>query len=356
MPPIYSTSNTANLFWQMLIMLGVAFLFSMGPVSSQAQEAVLKGKIQFKSDRKKAFTGEELNLDFTEMKARLREYVDLPAPKFPDDFQQRTPEQRTKWIQEFAKSEAGKKHIERNKKLLAAANSFEIKFETDGSFVVYDVPAGRWAIQGRVDKTIGEITYAFEVFGELQVQKKVDELALAPMKIEITPLLKRGNPVPPIEVKTFDQKDTLTLAMFKDKYLFVNFWSIGSPTVKAEQAMVQKAFQNLKEKYPLRMLSVNVDSDVKKATNFLVTNQLREGSHGFAGGINHPAVFYFGARRFPSFWLISPDGKILMSHSEFVQTMSSEPDFKMIIANRIDGKDEPTLAPQPQQQPDSDKQ
>lgn len=328
-----------------LLLLAVCSLLGS---SSFAQEAVLKGRIQLATTKPKTVTGKTIEFDYPQMKARLREFVNLPAPNYPAGFEKRTQEQQTKWIQEFANSEEGKAHIERNKKLLAEANSFEIKFENNGSFVIYDVPAGRWAIQGRTDKEIDGITYAFEVFGELTVQKKVDELALAPIQVEVTPILKKGDTAPAIEVMTFDGKDKLTNRLFRGKPLLINFWSTVSPTAQQEQAMVQQAAQALKQKHKLQLLSINVDQDRKKATQFLLENQMREGSHGFSGSAQHPTVLQFGARRFPSFWLVSADGKIMMTHQEFILAMQNQPEFKTIIANRIEGKDAPTMAPKPE--------
>ncbi|MEL7497183.1 MAG: hypothetical protein AAFN77_06200 [Planctomycetota bacterium] len=314
---------------------------------SPTDTAVLKGKVEFAKDQAKSYTGETLEIEISEIQARLREYVDLPAPKTPRGFERWTSQQKLKWQQEFVNSEAGKKHIERNKKLLADANSFDIKFENDGSYAIYDVPPGDYAIQGRVDKEIGKITYAFEVFGQLTVQKEVDELALAPIQIEVTPQLKQGDTCPPIAVLTHDDKATLKRETFKDAILFVNFWSKTSPTATAEQAMVQKMYASLKSQYKLRLLSVNVDANRKEALKFLLENKLREGSHGFTDGMQHKTLFHFGVRGVPSYWLVSGDGKIMMSQYEMAQAMRLKPDLKTIVSDRIEGKDTPTLAPKP---------
>lgn len=314
----------------------------------KTENAVVKGKIRFSDRQLKTADGKSLKIGLGEIEGKLREYVDLPPPKLPAGFKTWPVEKRIKWEQEFTQSDVGKKHIESNRKLLEKANSFDIKFGNDGSFVVFDVPAGDYGIQGRTDKVIGTVTYAFEVFGQLKIQKEVDELVLAPIEVDVTPLLKQGDAAPGFSLKTHDNKATLNRETFKDSIIFVNFWSSVSPSAAAEQKMVQEMFVSLKEKYSLRLLSVNVDEDRKQALDYLAKNSFREGSHGFTDGMEDETLFNFGVRGVPSFWLIGKDGKVMMSQYEFAKAMRVKPDLTTIVSDRIEGKDEPTLAPKPE--------
>ncbi|MFT5300091.1 MAG: hypothetical protein ACI814_000865 [Mariniblastus sp.] len=308
------------------------------------EDAVLRGKIVVNSASSKSWDGHELSIEFSEIEAKLRERVLLLPPPYPAEAAKWKPAQVIEWEQGFIETAAGKKFIADRKELIENGHAFDIKFEKDGSFVVYDVPAGVYGIQGRVDKAIGGTNYGFEVYGQLEVLADVDEIALPPLEVEVTPLLTVKQTAPPISVKTDEGDDTMTLDTFGDELLFVNFWTALSPTSTAEQKLVQEMYMGLNDKYKVRLLSINIDQDRKKSLRFIVDQELLHGSHGFTNGIDHPTIFNYGVRSFPSFWLIGKDDTILMSQFEIGQAMRLKPDLKTIIVDRIEGKDVPASA------------
>lgn len=283
-------------------------------------------------------------IDLVDIEVKLYQQVTLPPVPVPDGFEDATPEKQQEWLEKFEESDQGKQFIEKRKQILDSANVFDIRVEKDGSFILYDVPPGMYGIQGRTDKQIDGTTYAFEVFGELEVKKEVDEIPLAPVEVVVTPLLKYQQDAPSINVKTYDDKDELTLDLYKDKYLFVGFWSTESPD-REFQSKVQSMYNDLKEKYPLKLLSICVDENRRDAVNYIIKNKLREGSHGFTGGWEHSTIEAYGVRSIPSLWLIDPQRKIIMTQYEFMQAFQGgKPNLTEIVADRIDGKDVPTPA------------
>lgn len=310
---------------------------------SQDDTANVRGKIEFDPTRQTSPDGEKLTVPFAEIGAKLRERVIPPRAPLPEGFSDWELAERQKWEKEFLASDAGKAFLEQRKQLFDNAKSFDVKFEKDGKFVIFDVPVGVYGLSGRVDKKIGESTYGFEVFAQIEILEGVDELNLQPLSVAITPLLNAGQSAPPISVKTHDGKLELNLETFQDNYLFLSFWTIESPTVKREQTLVQEMYQTLESKYDLRLLSINVDQDQKKALPFVVENELK-GNHGFTGGHDHPTIFNYGVRSYPSFWLIGKDGKILMTQFEIAQAMRVKPSLTAIVSDRIEGKDNPTPA------------
>jgi hypothetical protein len=306
--------------------------------------STIKGSVFFDKKHSTAWNGDRLNLDLVEIEAKLREYVKLPAAPFPAGHEKWTPRQRVAWEKEFAETPAGKKVVERNKLLLEQANSFDIKIEKDGSFVVYDVPAGDYAIQGRIDQKVKDINYAYEIFGKLTVDKKVDVLDLAPIRIEVTPQYLRGQKAPPLGVNNYNDKSKLQVEMFAGKYLMVNFWSAASPAAADEQKAIQDTLQALGKEFPYSVLAINIDKDRRKALALLQKNSLLKGSHGFTLGLDHRALLNYGVRGVPSYWLIDQQGKILMNQYEFAKLMQVKPDFESIIRDRVLKKDTPTLA------------
>ena len=332
-----------------LLLIAATSFLAFCPANLNAQdakkeEAVLRGKIGYDRTRAESWEGNKLVIPYGDIPAKLRQRVTVPPPPLPAGFNQLSNQQKMEWEKKFVATEAGKKFLENKKRLIEAGHAFDLKFEKDGSFVVYDVPVGVYGIQGRVDKKIGDTTYGFEVFGQVEVLEDVDQLDLEPMRVEVTPLMKSKQIAPPVSVKTHDNGATLTLKNYEDKYLFINFWTAASPTSVQEQKLVQAMHAALKKKYPIKLLSINVDADRKKSLQYIISNRLSEGSHGFSGGVENRTLFDYGVRSLPSFWLIGQDGKILMSQYEIAQAMRVKPDITTIVSDRIEGKDAPTPA------------
>ncbi len=337
--------SVTNMFNTRLLTLAMAALtalivnlgFSNSARAQSDATAVVRGRIAFER-------GESKKIPYTDLEVKLRERVDIPPVPVPRNFEDATAEQKKKWMEAFEKSPAGKKYIARREKLIDDAKVFDVLIEKNGAFVVYDVPTGVYGIQARLDKEIKGTTYAYEVFGEITVSPKVDDIPLAPILIEITPLLKQEQRAPAIKVVTYNNKTELTLDTFKGKFLFVNFWSTENPDIKI-QNQVQKMYADLKGKYPIKLLSICIDEKRKAAVEFIIKKKLKEGSHGFTDGWEHSTVDAYGVRSTPSFWLIDPDRKIKMTQYNFGQLFASDNrTLTQIVSDSIEGKDTPTLA------------
>ncbi len=310
------------------------------------QNATVKGKVVFDENRMESWDQQKLVVPFDELETNLFERVELPPVPFPEQWASMKPEQRQAWVKEFEASDEGKKLFQKRSELIENGKSFEVKIESDGDFVVYDVPPGVYGLRGRVDKEIGDTKFAFEVFGQIEILKEVDEVVLNPLQVDVTPLLARDQVAPPVAVKSADGQQTLTLDEFKDRYVFINFWISNSPSA-SYQEQIQKMYVDLKDQHPLQLLSICVDNDRTAAAEFIAANGLVEGSHGFSEGLEHRTLFDYGVRAIPSFWLIAPDGKISMTQFEIATALRANQELKDIVANRILGKDTPTPAGQP---------
>lgn len=332
-----------------LIVFGLA---TMGVSPIAAEDGVtVKGQVVVDQSQMESWNDEKLEINLAELKSRLIENPEMPAAPVPENWSELKPEERFQWIQEFESSDEGKQFVENRKKIFENRRTFDVKIENDGNFVVFDVPPGAYGLQGRIDKKIGDTNYGFEIFGQIDVLKDVDEIELDPIQVAVTPLLEAKQTAPPISVQTYDDKKTLTLDSFKGKYLCICYWITSSPSAEF-QSELQEMYAELKTKQPLRLLAICVDEDRKKAIDYIVKQKLREGSHGFTDGLEHQTLFNYGVRSFPSFWLIDPEGKIVMTQFEFAKAFRTESDLGVIITNRILGKDAPTPATPPVQQED----
>jgi hypothetical protein len=326
--------------------LAVVVMMLLIPISAWGEDAVVRGKIEYSKANRKSWDGLSLTVPFDQLKATLREQVKLPLPPLPAEFDQWDIPARIAWEEEFMASIEGKKFLEQRQRLLGQAKVFDIKFDSEGRFVVYDVPVGIYGLAARLDRQIEKTDYVFELFAQIEVLEGVDEVSLPPLQIEITPLLKTGDPAPPFELASVSGAEKIKFDNFDGKFLLLNFWTTASPNVVAEQKMIQEMHTALKQQSDLRLLSINVDGEQKVVNDFIETNKLA-GAHGMTRGLEHPTLFNYGVRSFPSFWLITGEGKIAMTPIEIGKLMQAGVDITSIISDRISGK-ERSLVPTPQ--------
>jgi hypothetical protein len=320
------------------------------PTSRKAQSdgAIIKGQIEFDKNRLKSWKGDDLVVPFAELQTQLFQQVELPPPPLPANWKEMKPEEQQVWAKEFEASDTGKTFFTEQQKRIEAAKDFDVLIEKDGKFVVYDVPPGEYDLRGRALKEINGTVFGFEIYGQIVVAAELDEIRLPPLQIEITPLLKSGEAAPPIEVETHDGKNRIRHHDFQGNYLLMSFWISNAPSAEY-QTSIQEAFAKIKDRYPIRLLSVCVDEKPADGTEFILKKELKLGSHGFTSGFNHPLMYHYGIRSIPSFWLLAPDGKIAISQFEFAAALRTRNDFSEIIADRIEGKDVPLpAAPAPE--------
>lgn len=324
-----------------LVFCLVSVVLSAGGFAQKKDDgATIRGK--FEQSKYKGF-----GINLQELKPRIQQVTKLPEPNFPADWKSWDPKKRQEWAVAFEKSPAGKKFVENNQRILKSLESFELRMEKNGTFVVYNVPVGKYSLRGRVDKVKNNRNFAFEVFGEVSVLEDVDELILDPIMVMVTPLLKIGEPAPNFSLKTHNDAATLVPRQFRGKYVFVNFWSTESKPSVEFQKEVQEMYETLNAKYKgkFELLSVNLDEKRKAGIKHIVESKLK-GRHGFTDGWDHRTLEAFGVRAIPSHWLLSPDGKISMTHMDIRRAMfAGKPNLATIVEDRILGKDVPTLAP-----------
>ena len=319
----------------------------------EARYATVQGVI--KNDARKSF-----RVGYDEIKTSLRKVVVPKTPPFPSNWKTMIEEDRKQWLSKFYESDQGKDFLKSQEKLINGAATFEVKYNDDGDFIVYDVPPGEYGLQGRIDKEIDGITYGFEVFARIKVLDDVDQIKLQPIPVTITPLFKEGQPAPGLDglLTSKGQKLSYDLDAYKGCYIFLNFMN-STDQAPGYQKQVQDMYKALREKHKVKLISIvmdNADKDGKKgkgktdAINWLVNKQFTEGSYGFTGGWDHKTIEAYGVRSTPSGWLISPDEdrKILMTQHEFFRLARIKPTITAIVRDRITGKDTPTLATKPE--------
>ena len=316
-----------------------------------AEQATIKGRIV--QHEKKDF-----QIDLNELQCMLNQQIQLPEPPVPkEQWPEMTQQQRQDWVKNFEASEQGKAFIADRKKRIEAAERFEIQVEDNGSFTLYDVPPGLYGLRGGVEKKIGDKNYVFEVFGQIDVAKDVEEVLLDPMAIAVTRLAKPNEAIPTVNIKTFDEKATIDNKLLKSRNVLVSFWSLNSPPSVEFSKAVQQSFKDVtkqmasqtspsiaaKDVAPnFQLLSICVDCDRKKALKHIVDNGLA-GWHGYAKDWEHETVSEFGVRSIPALFLLGADGKIKMTPFDFQFAMrSADAKLSQIIIDVLNGKNVPT--------------
>lgn len=312
---------------------------------------VLSGRID------QSMNAEKFQVNVKTIKTTLNQKVNVPRAPFPRDWDKYSAERQVKWVKSFEASRQGKAFLARNKKLIDDAPAFNLKFNKEGEFIVYDVPPGVYGLQGRVDNEIKGLTHAFEVFAEIKVSGQFDEVTLDSIPVVVTPLLTSGMKAPKISVSTHNGKSKLSFNNLQSKkgkpdpkYVFLNFWSTDDYVEKGKrdyQQTVQAAIKELNaDGYKVGLLSICLDEDRPAAIKHIMKNQFKKGLHGFTNGWEHKTVDSYGVRSTPSGWLLDKNNKIIMSQHEFYTLTKVKNSLAGVIKDRIDGKDAPTPADQ----------
>ena len=312
---------------------------------------VLSGRID------QTMNAEKFQVNVKTIKTTLNQQVNLPRAPFPRDWDRYSAANKVKWLKSFEASRRGKAFMASNKKLIDDAPAFNLRFNKDGEFIVYDVPPGVYGLQGRVDNDIKGISHAFEVFAEIKISGQFDEVTLDPIPVVVTPILTSGMKAPKISVSTHNGKSKLSFENLQSKkgkpdpkYVFLNFWSTEDFVEKGKidyQQTVQAAIKELNaDGYKVGLLSICLDDNRRVAVKHIMKNEFRKGLHGFTSGWEHKTVESFGVRSTPSGWLLDKDNKIIMSQHEFYTVTKFKDSLATVIKDRIDGKDSPTPADQ----------
>ena len=338
--------------------LAIVFLFLLVACGSTADVVAQRGSAKKKDKKQLAVISgvieidsrEDFQVSYEEINTKLRQEVMVDKLPTPPQWETMIEVDRKEWLSKFYASDKGKGFLKEQEQKIKNASVFDVKYNDKGNFVVYDVPPGTYGLQGRFDKEVDGITYGFEVFAKIEVDNEVDQVKLAPIPIEITPLFKPNQAAPPINVKTNDNKDiTFDLKAYKDHYIFLNFLN-STDKAPGYQEQVQQMYKDLAKSHKVKLISIVLDEKKDQAIQWLIAKELKGGSYAFTKGWDHAVTSDYGVRSTPSGWLISPDKdrKILMSQHEFFQMARVKATITAIVKDRIDGKDKPTLAKPPE--------
>ena len=322
-----------------------SFFLCDTPVFSQDKKSDSKKQEGKKEDEQTTVRGkivnprkEKLKFDVRELKVKMIEQVKLEPFPFPEDWQTRSIESRQEWVKKFQASDEGKKLIAKRQKQFDARKQIDIEIEDDGAFVVFDVPQGRYGISGRLDKEVDGKTYAFEVFGQIDVGD-VNEVQLKDLAIVITRLFSLGEQAPDFSAAQMGGAEKIQLKDYKGKFVLVCFWSANSqPSVNDIKSLlpIYKSLKTISE--DIEFLNICLDEDHKAAKKIVADNKI-PWEQGVVKGWAAPAVEAFGVRSIPSYWLIDKSGKIAVTNAVFFRFFRQGTNIEKVITSAMAGKD-----------------
>lgn len=273
---------------------------------------------------------------------KLSEQIQMNDPPVPENFNEMTPDQQLAWWNGFQQSEAGKKFIADEEARFKNRRQFDVRVEDSGDFTAYDVPAGVWDLRGAVTRQAETYETLFEVFGELSIEESVEEVALGEMTIMATPLMKAGDPLPPLDLK--GDSGPISVAAAKGKHCLITFWTASEPSSSFFQKNLQAAFTAIAAKHPVQLFSIAFNQDAEAFQKF-VTENGKAGVYGDSSW-EAPLAESFGVRSIPWLILLDKDGKVLASDRDLgVALRTSGLDIQEILLRKIEGREIPVARP-----------
>ncbi len=277
------------------------------------------------------------SFDLAKFPLALTEYMQFPPIPVPADWASRTVEQRQIWMQAFPESDEGKAYLAEREALEKKRKRFEVRFESDGSFTLYDVPPGTYNVYGGQELEHDQKLFVLEVYGQIEVGE-VDEVKMPPLPLEVTRVLRPGEAAPAISVAGWDSQSTLTLNEFKDRPVLIYFWTAQSPAAASDLPVLKAMYEQLHPSHDLELLAICADEDAAAAREFVQTNA-PPWRQALGGGWSHPSLQDYGVRSLPQYVLIGGDGKILLTNPQFYEAFG-QPGFEMAetIRDALSGK------------------
>jgi thiol-disulfide isomerase/thioredoxin len=127
-----------------------------------------------------------------------------------------------------------------------------------------------------------------------------------------------GIPAPAFSIKSLeDPKQTFTNAMFKGKYLLMDFWATWCGPCRAEMPQLHAAYGKFKGR-GLQILSLSFDQKLEDIAPYRADpTHAMPWNHAFVeDGFRSPLAEAYGVRGIPKPILVGPDGKILATESD----------------------------------------
>ena len=269
--------------------------------------------------------------DLKKAKFALAEIVEPENPPYPKDFQKLPLEKQEAWIKDFLESKAGIAYKARLRKRNQARKIFKIYFDDDGSFKVKNVPFGSYSLEGILFGKSGDKKFAAEVIAGVEIKTDIDQVDLGKIEVQMLPFLTTGDAAPEIELGTIDGKK-VKLSDYRGKYVLIDFWATWCVPCVAATPTLKEIYSKMKSKGKFEVIGVSLDDNKEKPIKYTKEKQIKW-IQAFAGpDWDQKSISGWGVQSIPSFWLVDPKGKIIVTDRDFFE---ANLDLKKVIEDKV---------------------
>jgi len=229
-------------------------------------------------------------------------------PKYPDGWDDFTPEQQQEWWKKRTESDEYKKQ-------LRTIHNYSLVIDPDGKFRADDVEPGAYQLYIMMSEPMhptkgwGEPVASANkvvVVPEIPGGRTDEPLDIGTLDMMVMKKLNAGDPAPEIAGPTFDGKP-FKLSEQKGKYVLLEFWGRGTqPTDLATLKEINDAFGKDDR---LVIVGLNFERKLEVGKKYADDNGVKWTQVFLGQKSTVPQDYQY--RVWPSSWLIGPDGKIV---------------------------------------------
>ena len=327
-----STSFVALPICLLLLTAPMVSLAQNEKAESKGDEEASSGKVAEKVTGKILVTNKvEIKVDFANAEFILEERIlPLMPSQLPKNWDELTQEEQEKWAEDFLATEEGKAYQKQEEERYEKRKKFELVIDDKGEFKLKNVPFGPYLLQGKLSGKSGEKNYEADLYASIEVEKKVDHVDLGEIDIELLPRLLAGDMAPDFTLASLDDKE-VKLSSYRGKYVLIDFWATWCGPCIAATPKVKKVYEKYAAQGKLEVIGVSLDDDKVAPADYVKEKEIKW-VQAFAGPEENAAVTEYGVQGIPSFWLIDPDGKIIVSDNDFFE---ANLDFEKVLEEKI---------------------